>query len=368
MSTAPIIKSINVDALHFDYKNPRLIEYDITSRTTEDEILVILWEAEDVQELVQSIAASSYFPTEALIVVEENDRYVVIEGNRRLAAVKVLRSPELAKAHEWDVPKISKAEREKLGELPCIIWTREGSWRSLGFKHINGPAKWSSFAKSAYIAEVHRNYGVPLDQIASQLGDGFKTVQRLYRGFVILEQAEKSKVYDREDRFNKKFAFSHLYTGVGLSGISTFLQISSDNIEDPKPVPKSKLKELGELCVWLYGSKKLKQPPLIKSQNPDLDYLSTALESKDGLAALRAGIDLEKAREISRPPGAVFEEALFAAKRELITARGYLTTGYNKSEELLRTAGTILDMAEDLYSAMERDYYPDKKKNRLTER
>ena len=39
-------------------------------------------------------------------------------------------------------------------------------------------------------------------------------------------------------------------------GIGSFLNIAPKEKETDEPVPKNKLKELGELCVWLYGSKR----------------------------------------------------------------------------------------------------------------
>jgi len=76
--------------------------------------------------------------------------------------------------------KLSADALNKLKELPAIISNRKESWRYLGFKHVNGPAKWSSYAKAAYIAEVHRDYKVSLADIANQIGDRHNTVQRLY--------------------------------------------------------------------------------------------------------------------------------------------------------------------------------------------
>ena len=96
--------------------------------------------------------------------------------------------------------------------------------------------------------------------------------------------------------------------------------------------------------------------------------LNAAVSNRESLGALRAGVELEKAFEISRPPNDVFEEALLAAKRELTTARAYLTTGYNKSEEVLRIAGTVFSMAEAIYQEMDRKFDPEPKKARLTER
>jgi hypothetical protein len=367
MSLANSIEHFEVKDLSFDYDNPRLVEFGISPKSSEDEIITILWDAMDVRELVQSIVASGFFQNESLIVSKEKGKNVVIEGNRRLAAVKILLSDVIAKEHKWDVPILTPQKRKELKKLPVIVAERKESWRYLGFKHVNGPAKWSSYAKAAYIADVHKSYGISLVDIASQIGDRHHTVQRLYRGLMVLDQAERAKVYDREDRFRQRLAFSHLYTGLELPGISTFLNITPENEETANPVPKENLRELGELCVWLYGSKKEKQPPLVESQNPDLRRLNEVLKNREGVAALRAGTDLAKAFEISRSPETVFEESLLTAKRELTTARAYLTTGYDKSEALLRIAGTIAELADDIYTEMERKLNPEKK-TRLTER
>jgi hypothetical protein len=84
------------------------------------------------------------------------------------------------------------------------------------------------------------------------------------------------------------------------------------------------------------------------------------------VAALRDDNDLAAAYEMSRPPTAVFEESLLKAKRELTRARANLTAGYDDSDELLRIAGTVAELADDVYSEMERKRNPTKKK-RMTE-
>ena len=356
-----------VDELFFDHHNPRLAEYGIDDQTPDADILSLLWEAMDVRELVQSIAASGFFPHEALIVAEEGGKKIVIEGNRRLAAVKTLLSPSIASDNGWDVPTLPAGRLAALETLPGIMSDREGSWRYLGFKHVNGPAKWSSYAKAVYIAQVHHEFQIPLADIANQIGDRHNTVQRLYRGLMVLEQAESEGVYDREDRFRQRLAFSHLYTGLDYEGISSFLDISSKEKETRTPIPSNKTKELGELFVWLYGSKKQKKPPVVETQNPHLRQLNAVIADREAIAALRDGVELSKAFEISQPPTYVFEQALIAAKRELTSARGSLTAGYDKSEDLLRIAGTIANLADDIYEEMERKHTGGGKKVRRAE-
>ena len=363
------IQLLPTDDLHFDSRNPRLAEYGIAETSSDEDIVSLLWDTMDIEELVQSITASGYFPHEPLIVVEENGKKVVIEGNRRLAAVKaLLLGPAASEEKGWKVPKLDERALSNLENLPARISPgREDSWRYLGFKHVNGPAKWTGYAKAKYIAEVHREYGILLEDIARQIGDGHKTVQRLYRGLVVLEQAEREKVYDRENRFHKKFSFSHLYTGLGYEGVTEFLSLESVDPENPEPVPGEKIKELGELFVWLYGDRKREIPPVVKSQNPHLRQLDEVLKSKEAVTALRGGKELSLALELGRPPEAVLRESLHNAKHELQRARGYMTTGYDRSDDLLRVAGTIADLADDIYREMELKRSAPARRNRRTE-
>ena len=360
------IEWMNVSELAFDIRNPRLPEFDLTGTTPEVDVIRILWEAMDVRELVMSIEASGFFPHEPLIVAHEGGKNVVIEGNRRLAAVKLLLHPDLAEEVSAEVPVLSEERKEALNRLPIIRETREGAWRYLGFKHVNGPAKWGSYAKSKYVAGIHKNYGVSLEEIGRQIGDTHKTVQRLYRGLMVIEQAERQKLFNREDRWRMHFSFSHLYTGIDYPGIGRFIGLRPATDESPEPVPPDKMEELRELCLWMYGSRKEEKPPLVERQNPDLRYLESVVANKEAIVALRAGETLRSAYEISRPSSGVFEENLTASRRNLEKARSKLSAGYDGSEKLLRIAGTVLTIAEDLYNEMERKHTPEKEKKRLT--
>ena len=349
---------MSVTDLAFDLQNPRLAESTLSEKSIDSDVIAILWDTMDVRELVLSIAASGFFRHEPLIVAREGGKNVVIEGNRRLAAVKVLLNPTLIEAPGPPIPSINIDAKESLRSLPVIFGTREGAWQYIGFKHVNGPAKWSSYAKAVYIAKVHREYGVALQDIASQIGDTHKTAQRLYRGIEVIEQAEQMGAFDRDESTRRHFAFSHLYTGLQLTGIREFIGLPPESDEDVELVPQDRKEELRELCVWLYGSKKDGAPAVIRSQNPDLRRLNAVVANPEAVAALRVNGNLSAAFEISRPASNVFKESLYNAKRELEKAHGLQSTGYDGSAALLSVAGDVAELAYDLFDVMQRKHSP----------
>lgn len=367
------IVQVDPNELSFDYKNPRIAEFGLSAATPEQEIIRILWEVMGVEEIVLSIRASGFFEHEPLIAVKEDGRNVVIEGNRRLAAVKCILDPEIADyiGINKNTLLISDGYKESLNELPVIfVDERQDAWKFIGFKHINGPAKWGSYAKAQYISQIKNEYNIPLAEIASQIGDTHKTVQKLYQGLQVIEQAEELKVFDRSDISANRLYFSHLYTGLTYEGFKEYIGITGVSEEVKNPVPPEKKEHLGELLTWIYGSKKNKTTPAIQSQNPDLRRLEAVLKNREATVALRDGVPLYQAYEISQPKDETFEQSLLEAKRALQKAQSYQTEGFDgKDESLLKQAASIAKIAEELYETMEAKYLKgkglDSKKKRL---
>lgn len=354
------IEYISPDELSFDWNNPRIAEFNISPNASDEEIISILWQAMGVEEIVLSIRASGFFQNEPLIAIKEGGKSIVIEGNRRLAAVKCISHPNLGEKVGFDKNSFAVSDEVKktLLEIPVIfVEDRKEAWKFIGFKHINGPAKWGSYAKAQYISQIRNEFGISLEEIASQIGDTNKTVQKLYQGLQVIEQAEKVNRFDRRDIQAPRLYFSHLYTGLGYDGFKDYLSIRDVPEDQKNPVPVDKYDNLEDILIWLYGSKKKDRAPLIQSQNPDLRYLEAVLKEKEAVLALKDGVSLLQAYEISQPKGVTFEQSLLEAKRALQKAQSYLTEGFDgKDESLLKHAATIAEIAEDLYDSMEKKW------------
>jgi hypothetical protein len=242
--------------------------------------------------------------------------------------------------------------------LPVVrVATREDAWPFIGFKHVNGPQKWRSYPKAQYIAYVKKATGASLSKIAMQIGDQHGTVQELYRALMVIEQAEEAGIYRREN-VKGRFAFSHLTTALQYPNFSRFLNVKDSAEESDRPVPTNRLKQLGELCRWLWGDKRDDTDRIIVSQNPNLRQLEQVLGDDSALATLRADYGLAVAFDESKGEETIFADALQDAKNALVRAQGRVSSGYAGEPKLLEVAKTIREMAADLVTIMEQRVSP----------
>ncbi len=351
---------IRVQQLLFDEENPRLSMAAVSK--SQDDILEFLWKEMAVDEVALSIAANGYFKEEPLFVIrkdtkerdEGKQKYVVVEGNRRLAAVRLLLDDALRqRLGATELPDLSAAQKADLRSIPSSVFrSRRDLWEYFGFRHINGPKSWDAYSKARYVAYVREKYGVSLDEIARRIGDRHATVKRLYRGYMILEQAQRAASFSREDIVRNRFYFSHLYTAADQPEFQKFLGIKAEDSLHSNPVPKAKLPALRELMVWLYGTKAAKREPLVRTQNPDLNILREVISKRSSLDAIRAGFSLYRAHEIGIGDQRRFREALARAKEELLQAKATVTTGYAGESDLLDVAEEILRVITSMLEEM----------------
>src|SRR5207245_8423937 len=85
------IEAKSVDDLLLDPKNPRLGRQKVQMNLSQDAVLKEMQNF-TLDELAISILQSGFWPQEALIAVQEKPgKLTVVEGNRRLAALKWLK-------------------------------------------------------------------------------------------------------------------------------------------------------------------------------------------------------------------------------------------------------------------------------------
>ena len=359
-------EKVAVERLRLDWQNPRLIGEG--EKASEEFIIARLCRSADLGELLQSISANGYMDIEPLIVMpdqQSNDKLIVLEGNRRLAALRLLREPGLARKIKKSegisipIPSVNPSKEDTLNTV-SVYWvaSREEARSFIGFKHINGPAKWDAYAKAQFAADWYksgRNQDIDLKSIANAIGDKHDTIKRMVSAVYVLEQAKKERLFDIEDRSSKRFNFSHLYTALSRSQYMDYLGLEDgwarhDPHEDQ--VPKEKLKELQNILVWIYGSKKDEREPIIQSQNPDIKRLGEVLAHTESRHVLETKGNLDNAHASTESADKRFIEALIKARDNIQAAAGLLRAYDGQDQSLLGIAEDIKEVAETVYDRM----------------
>jgi len=355
-----VVTKVPVRRLALDRLNPRL--FLSGAEPTEVEIVARLYRSEDLSELLQSIAANGYLDIEPLVVLKEEENLTVLEGNRRLAAIRLFEEPDLPvqirrqTGLKVTIPSLPEEFRGTLQEVSVYrVESREDARAFIGFKHINGAARWESYAKAKYAADWYKRGGTSLEVIASQIGDRHDTIKRMVNAIYVLEQAERAGIFHLSDRVSPRFNFSHLYTALSRSTYMRFLGLKEAWTRfhpEPDPVPQEKLESLGKVLRWLYGSKEEGVDPVIHSQNPDIRLLGEVLESPEALLILKGSGSLTEAHLSTVPANQMFLESLVRARREVREASNNLRGFDGQDQALIGIAEDISETAQAMLARM----------------
>lgn len=341
---------VPVDRLKFDDTNPRYTPDKRPKGATDAAIIEYLDRTADLGELIESIASSGYIDIEPLIVVGRDDELVVLEGNRRLGALKALLFPSLAAEANVSTPEIEPRVRDTLLEVTAFKVEHEEDARELiGFKHINGPQGWDAYAKALYATrwldeqEGRGEHALTLTDIAARMGDKHDTLYRIVSAAYVLQQAERRELFRVDDRVPRNFSFSHLYTALTYTEYREFLGLPrADRSANPPrdPVDEEHLPNLRILLRWLFGSKSEGVAPAVRTQNPDLSSLKKVLGHPAARRVMLERGDLAAALEMTIGGSERFDKALVDAHAALKIAAGELSNA--------RPDKALLELAEDI--------------------
>lgn len=134
------IEDVELDELNLDLRNVRIPRGDLD----ESAIASYLAEAEDLLQLARDILRDGYLDNELPVIAEENGRRVVLEGNRRITALKAIRNPTLlgrfAQQMERLVSRYPEAETPAQVRV-MVAPSREAAQPLLARLHTRNPKK-----------------------------------------------------------------------------------------------------------------------------------------------------------------------------------------------------------------------------------
>lgn len=285
-------ENIEIKDLFFDPENPRLPE-EVGS--DQRKIFRFLVDDIGVEDVLNSMAASGVIEGDPIIgrAGEQAGKFYVVEGNRRLAALKLLNGEKISDGGpEPPVPAISDELKPSLKRVPLQLgWEKSQLDTYLGYKHVTAAREWTPEAKAKFVLSKcggdlsDKNLSV----FAQRLGTTPPTLRRWLVAYLALEQARSEKKFNPEDTYAKRY-FGTFYTLLGSQEVQKFLNLSSGALTNA-PVPADHIEQLGEFVSWVVGTKK--SPPVVNSRSQQqLDFV---LASPSALQYFRAKKNLEGA-------------------------------------------------------------------------
>jgi len=165
-------KHAYVTSLQLDPQNPRIPP--TPAELKQRELIAELIAHDDVYELAKDIAEKGYWPLESLIgLVEPDGKTYVLEGNRRLAALKILIQPDLAPDKHLKRFKnlAANIDTEKLKRVRVLhAPTREAAAPLIMQRHTQTQVeKWSVLMQARFLRGLIKE-GVPLEEVTKQYG------------------------------------------------------------------------------------------------------------------------------------------------------------------------------------------------------
>jgi hypothetical protein len=268
---------VPVESLDFDPENPRL--GGAARRKNQDQIRKYLeGPPHYALELVGSLVENGFLPYEPIVVRREGERFVVIEGNRRLAAVQSILSGPPVK-HTAEVIN-------RLKNIPVLVFPdtsggdSEDVLRYLGVKHLFGFRDWPPVSKAMFL-DKRVSSKKDLAQVLKELNIKIQEAARYLIPYRLTKAASDIfKKVDGED-------FWSLAESFGRPKIRAYIELDVDR--RAMRIRMFDHAKLRHLAGFLYGKNRR------VTDTRQLSALSRVLGSQEAARKLERGATLDEA-------------------------------------------------------------------------
>lgn len=323
---------IPLDRISLDSLNPRIAAKN--NNRTQIDLLNTLFNDFTLTEIIDSMLANGYFEEEPIVVIPSSDledldwdssskkeiervlrdkltndkdfKFIVVEGNRRVSAAKLITDSNLRGQVESFRNDINPAQDvlEDLSLIPAIIYPNRQSVVSyLGVRHIVGVKKWETYSQVKYTADIIKNRmaeGVGLSEaisyVQTQIGNKTDKIKKNYVYALLLEQIERTDSVN-VNILKLKERFSILMLAFGRPSIRKFVGLDFNHIDNNNVIPEEKIDNLQELLTWIYGNDK--KEAIITDSRQISKFLAPILDSPQSIKVLRETGSLQDAYEQS---------------------------------------------------------------------
>jgi hypothetical protein len=142
--------------------------------------------------------------------------YLVVEGNRRVAALK-----QLARQYDEKGIELGQLDSSIFRYLPVVLYEDAGELHHLklmALKHISGNKKWGEWNQAKLLETMSKEYGCSADEIVHSIGISKVELRRSLRALALVGQYLASDYDDISRRW-------HHFCLVALSGLLRLLEV-----------------------------------------------------------------------------------------------------------------------------------------------
>lgn len=175
---------------------------------------------EKLSDLKNSILENGFLEVDRIVVrkSDNSNRFIVIEGNRRTAALKAL-----IKEHKDSKINLTSELLNKSTAISVveIIGSREEieSYAAtlMGIRHVSGPKKWPGIQSARLIYDL-RKKGKKIGQIGALLGISAMDANRRLRGFLAYKQMREDSAFKslvRKNHYTLLLEFLPMRNSIG---------------------------------------------------------------------------------------------------------------------------------------------------------
>jgi hypothetical protein len=351
MQPGPILTSAALADLHFDPDNPRLPER--LKHAPDIEVLEYLLLECNLIELMLSIGQQDFFVGEPLLVVPRaQGGLTVVEGNRRLGALRLLQHNARAPVMPNQVAQARDEAHYHPTAIPVLSFEQRDQILSyLGYRHITGIKEWHLLAKARYLHQLRSrhedNHIAAHKALAREIGSKAAHVAKLLTGLTLLAHARDTGLLNRLKMQEDDIPFSLLTTGIGYDNICRFIGLGSSGDVEALGLRE---REFAEFFTWVfdrsgYGS--------VLGESRNFDKLARVVANEQALTRLRAGASLDNADMYTSGPLEAVRKLMFEAERQINAVQNGLSFAEGLDASDVATADRIRRAANALSGAVQ---------------
>ncbi|SUV06407.1 Uncharacterised protein [Priestia megaterium] len=220
LAEALIPSVIHVDDLLLDPNNARFPLYDQISSTNKigkksvQDTALERMSAYGLEELKDSISNVGFLPIDHIVVVKHKhgeNRFVVIEGNRRAAAIKSLLK-EVSEGLELDEKILNSLTHLNVLVLDGLTYDDSSDYKLLvqGIRHISGVSSWKPYPQARALIALVDNLNYKVTEASKILGLGRNKASWMIKAFYAFEDMrndEEIDVIKDETRLTSFFSY-----------------------------------------------------------------------------------------------------------------------------------------------------------------